>query len=79
MYVALFMQHAMRMRHIVICGLSGSKYFSTLSHKRLSLRGGKKPLNGKFMFRFSLQFLSEIFLILSRIQGDGHKCVLVFM
>ena len=28
----------MRMRHIVICGLPGFKYFSTLSHKRYDFR-----------------------------------------
>jgi len=30
-FVALVIQHAMRMRHIVICGLSGStKFFHTV-------------------------------------------------
>jgi hypothetical protein len=36
--VALVIQHAMRMRHIVICSLSGSTTFSTLSHKRHDFR-----------------------------------------
>ena len=35
--VALVIHHAVRMRHIVICGLSDSRIFSTLSHKRLDL------------------------------------------
>jgi hypothetical protein len=36
--VALVMQHAMLMRHIVICGLSALQYFSTLFHKRHNYR-----------------------------------------
>jgi len=38
-FLALGIRHAMRMRHKVICGLSDSKYFSTLSHKRHDFRG----------------------------------------
>jgi len=37
-FVALIIQHAMRMRHIVICGLSVSTLFFTLSQKRHDFR-----------------------------------------
>jgi len=44
-------------------------YFSTLSHKRHDLR--KKLLTIKCVFGFSLQILSETFLILRRIYRDS--------
>jgi hypothetical protein len=44
-------------------------YFSTLSHKSYDFRG-KKSVNIKCVFWFSLQLLSEIFLILRKIQRD---------
>jgi len=37
-FVALGIQHEMRMLHIIICGLPGSKLFSTLCHKRHDLQ-----------------------------------------
>jgi len=40
-FVALGMQHAMRMRHIVISDLPGSQNVSTLSHKRHEFREKK--------------------------------------
>jgi len=38
MYVALGIQHEMRMCHIVICGLSGSTIFFHITHKRHGFR-----------------------------------------
>ena len=69
MSVALVIQHAMRMRRIVVCGLSGCTIF--FPHYLInSMIFGKKLLNIKFVFRFSLQLLSETFLILRRTERD---------
>ena len=45
-FVALGMLHAMRMRHIVLCGLSGSTVFFHLISLRAQL---KKILNRKYV------------------------------
>ena len=53
----------------VVC--LGLRYFSTLWHKRHDFR--KNLLNIKCVFWLSLQILSEIFLILRRIQRHYHN------
>jgi len=58
------------MRHIVICGLSGS----TIFFPHILIIGkifGGKILNTTRVFRFSLLILYETFLILRRIKGDA--------
>jgi hypothetical protein len=66
--VALLIQHSTR-RHIVICGLSGS----TILFRHYFVNGtifGKRLLNIKCVFLFSLQLLFEIILIIRTIQRD---------
>ena len=61
--VAVVIQHAMRLRHIVICGLSGCTTF--LQHYLLNgTIFGKTLLNIKYVFWFLLKLLSETVLIL---------------
>ena len=75
MFAGLVIQHAMRMRYIVIGGLPLSTNFfppfylinGTIFEKK------KKSLNTKCVFRFSLQLLSETFLILRRTERNMIK------
>jgi hypothetical protein len=64
-FLALIIQHAMRMFHIVIYGLTRLQSFSMLSHKRQDFQQ-KKVLKRKYVLSFPLQLLSEAFLIESK-------------
>jgi hypothetical protein len=52
-FVALGVQHAMRMRHVILPSVASAAlpYFSTLSHKRHDFRG-KNLLKLKLWFDF---------------------------
>ena len=66
---SVVIQHAMCMRRIILLKACLTlRYFSTLSHKQHNFR--KKLLSIKCVLLFSLQLLSEVFLILGRIQRD---------
>jgi len=54
-FAAFSIQHAMHKHHIIICGLSGSKYFSTLSYKQHDIL--KKLLNIKCILMSSMNFV----------------------
>jgi hypothetical protein len=72
--VALVIQHAMRMRHIVTCGLSDCTIFFHII-SQMAQFSKKKLLNIKYVFLRSVQILSETFLILIRNEGDMIKNV----
>jgi len=74
--VTLGIHHAMHLHRIVICSLSDSKYFSTLSHKwQIFL----KPIIDHKMsvFIFSTTFVQNM-LILRRKEQDDQKFILAF-
>ena len=55
-FVALVIENAMRMRHIVICILSGYNILFSYNLKKKAWFRKKKILNAKCVFRFSLKF-----------------------
>ena len=78
--VVLGIQHLKRMRRVILSSVAcpALPHFSTLSHKRHGFRGKKLP-NIKCVFWFSLQLLSETYLILRWTERDIviniHVCV----
>jgi len=69
-FVALGIQQAKCMRHIVICGPSGSTLFFHIISLTTQFFKNKNLLDIKCMFWFSLQLLSETFLIIRRTERD---------
>ena len=67
-FVALCIQNAMRMRHIVICVLSGTQYFSTLSLKQHDFR--KKVFEHEICVLIFSTNLSQTLPIQRRTDGD---------
>jgi hypothetical protein len=57
MFVALGVQYAMRMRHVVNVACPSVQYFSTLSH---TAQFSKRVFENKVRVLTSLQLLSEI-------------------
>jgi hypothetical protein len=72
--VALSIQHALRMRHIVICDMPPI-YNNFLRYLINGTIFEKKLLDTKCVFWFSLQLLSETFFILGRNERDMVKSV----
>jgi hypothetical protein len=68
--VALVIQHAKRMRRIILSSVAclALPHYCTLSHKWHDIR--KKVIEHKMCFLFSLKCFSVTFLILRRIQRD---------
>jgi hypothetical protein len=69
-FLALVIHHSARMRRIMLSPLAclAFSYFLTLSHKQHDFR--KKLFNTKYLFSYSLQIVSETFLILRRVDRD---------
>jgi hypothetical protein len=78
-FVALGIQHAMRMRHIIICGLPCSR--TLFPHYLIigMIFEKKKFLNINCVFRVSLQLLSETIFQSKMYIGLHAKCRLVIL
>ena len=86
-FIALGIQHAMRMNHVAICDLSCStEFFSTLSHQWHEFRGGEL-LNTKCVFFYFLynfcvthfSFQEEMDETWSKMSSGLHVKYLLFL
>ena len=81
-YVALGIQHVIRMRRIIFSSVAypALTNISIFSHKRQDFRKKKKITDHKMCVLIFSTNLSETFLILRRYERDMiKKCTLVFM
>jgi hypothetical protein len=73
-FVVLLILHVMRMRHIVICGLSACTFFFKLSHKRHDFR--KTIIENKMcVLIFSTTFVWNISHSKKNLARYCHKCI----
>jgi len=74
-FVALGIQHAMRMHHIVICGLTRSTIFFHIISQTAGFLETKLWENQKCALIFLCNFLCQIFPIMRRTERDMTKNV----
>jgi len=78
---ALFIQHAKRMRRIILSSMAcpAPQYFSTLSHKLHDFRGKKKVIKHNMRFDFPYNFGWNISHSKKNSVRYCHKCTKFFL